>query len=232
MGETPNPTRLPLSCPNLYANPKFRLLLVPLTDWLEIRSLQDSLLLLNKFTRAIHRTQENIWLTRLRINTEDTTQEQLVGRDAEGKVCWKMRGVSYSLQGNHLPSSPGVHQPRSPPDPILWGFYGVFITEAWWLNRWPVVVNLTSSSSSSREFKGRAEIPNPLVTCLVPNPGNQPHPWVLSCHLIHISSGVVGRVLLWITMDTLSLLSFSFHPRVSGALCQEQGGRLNILFLL
>ena len=39
------------------------------------------------------------------------------------------RVKSFHTLSEHdtLPNSPRVHEPRSPPNPLLWGFYGGFI---------------------------------------------------------------------------------------------------------
>lgn len=61
----------------------------------------------------------------------------------------EMRRARFRERRPVSPRSPPVRQPRSSPNPILWGFYKVSVTQDDGLNHWPLEIDSTSNFSLS-----------------------------------------------------------------------------------
>lgn len=98
------------------------------------------------------------------------------GRDVEGKVCGKGNTASVFWEpflSSTLPAPPSVHELRSSLNPILVGFFGVFITWASCFNHWLWWLTQSVVPFSSLEVRGSGDGMLPSSNT-VGSPGNQP----------------------------------------------------------
>ena len=112
--------------PLSHANCTSRLSCVLLTNQLRIEGSHDHLL---RFASTAHRTQENIYLCVLVyciikniIKVTDEQPDEEIHRVSSKGILNTGASVPVELRYSTLPAEECVHQPRSSPNPILWGF--------------------------------------------------------------------------------------------------------------